>query len=215
MQGSRLEAFVSTSVMAWKAEELPVLRSDEGVATGIAEVDRQIEQWESAHPGAVLRREVSITRTFKGATPSDERSIFVVEEIEERPADPALFVLPAGLTHQLPVIAGPGGGPASSTAEPPSHESANRVLPPRLIHRVNPEYPAALRRSGVKGAVEIEALIGTDGVPREVKVVKSDHPALSPLALNAVKRWRFRPGTLDGEPVDVIFRTTLNFNLPR
>jgi TonB family protein len=215
LQGSRLEALVSSSVMVWKAEDLPVLRSDEGVATGIAEVDRQIEQWESAHPGAVLRKEVSITRTFKGATPSHERSIFVVEEIEERPADPALFVLPAELTHQLPVIAGPGGGPASSTAETPSHGSANRVLPPRLIHRVNPEYPAALRRSRIEGKVEIEALIGTDGVPREVRVVRSDHSTLSPLALNAVKQWRFSPGTLDGEPVDVIFNTTVNFNLPR
>ncbi|MBW3563602.1 MAG: energy transducer TonB [Acidobacteria bacterium] len=32
-----------------------------------------------------------------------------------------------------------------------------------------------------------------------------------------MKRWRFNPGTLDGldgEPVDVIFRTTVSFNVP-
>ena len=29
----------------------------------------------------------------------------------------------------------------------------------------------------------------------------------------AVKQWKFRPGTLNGQPVDVIFNLTVNFTL--
>jgi TonB family protein len=36
---------------------------------------------------------------------------------------------------------------------------------------------------------------------------------LDQAAVDAVRRWKFKPGTLNGQPVDVIFNLTVNFKL--
>jgi len=36
---------------------------------------------------------------------------------------------------------------------------------------------------------------------------------LDQAAADAVRRWKFKPGTLNGQPVDVIFNLTVNFKL--
>jgi len=46
-----------------------------------------------------------------------------------------------------------------------------------------------------------------------VKVLKGLDLGLTEQAVEAVKQWKFKPGTLNGEPVDVIFNLTVNFTL--
>ena len=54
-------------------------------------------------------------------------------------------------------------------------------------------------------------MIGKDGSVKDATVLKGLPEGLSEAAMNAVRQWRFRPGTLNGEPVDVIFNLTVNF----
>jgi TonB family protein len=56
-------------------------------------------------------------------------------------------------------------------------------------------------------------IVGTDGNPRDIKVVKSLGNALDEKAMNAVKTWKFEPATKDGVPVAVQIRIEVDFRL--
>ena len=82
-----------------------------------------------------------------------------------------------------------------------------------LIHRVEPDYPEEARKKGIQGAVVLEVHIGRDGAIQDVKVV-SGQPLLANAAIAAVKQWRFKPHKVQGQPVEMQTRVTLNFRSP-
>jgi len=82
-----------------------------------------------------------------------------------------------------------------------------------LVHRVEPDYPEEARRQQMQGAVVLEVRTGRDGAVEEAKVL-SGEPLLADAAMAAVKQWRFRPRTVEGEPVEMQTKVTLNFRLP-
>jgi protein TonB len=88
------------------------------------------------------------------------------------------------------------------------------VKPPDRILNVRPDYPPMAIAARVSGSVVIEAIIGTDGVVREAKVLRSV-PLLDDAALKAVRQWRYTPTLLNGVPVSVIMTVTVTFTLDR
>jgi protein TonB len=84
------------------------------------------------------------------------------------------------------------------------------VMEARLVHRVDPEYPAPARILNMSGTVELRATIGTDGSVRELEVV-SGNPILAKAARDAVQQWRYQPTRLNGQPVEVETYITVNF----
>ena len=58
------------------------------------------------------------------------------------------------------------------------------------------------------------AVIGTDGSVQDVQVV-SGLPILAQAAMEAVKQWRYKPYLLNGAPVEIDSRITINFTLSR
>ena len=89
---------------------------------------------------------------------------------------------------------------------------AARVVEANLIHDVTPQYPPEAGRARVEGTVVLLATIGTDGSVKDVRV-ESGLPILAQAAIDAVKQWRYKPYMIDGEPVEVDSRITINFNL--
>jgi len=87
------------------------------------------------------------------------------------------------------------------------------VKAPVAIVHVNPMYPEEARAQHVSGIVIMETVIDHTGAVRDVKVVKGLPHGLSEAAVNAVKQWVFKPGTINGEAVDVVFNLTINFKL--
>ncbi len=79
-----------------------------------------------------------------------------------------------------------------------------------LIKRVTPKYPLAALAVHAEGAVQIEATINKDGNVTNSKVVSGD-PVLARAALEAVRQWRYKPYYLDGAPVEIQTRITINF----
>jgi protein TonB len=79
-----------------------------------------------------------------------------------------------------------------------------------LIDRVQPEYPATAKWIHFSGAVQLRAVIGTDGRVRHLTVV-SGNPILAQAAVAAVQQWRYEPTRLNGEPVEVETQITVNF----
>ena len=66
-----------------------------------------------------------------------------------------------------------------------------------------PIYPPALAEEGKVGTVTVEFSVGLDGRTRDPVVKSSDDPAFTAAALTALEAWTFRPGTKDGEPVEM------------
>lgn len=87
------------------------------------------------------------------------------------------------------------------------------VKAPVVIRRVEPMYPEEARAARVSGIVIVETTIDTNGVVRNVVVLKDLPYGLGDAAVAAVKQWTFEPGMLQGKPVDVIFNLTVNFKL--
>ncbi len=119
--------------------------------------------------------------------------------------------------------------PSQGQAEQPSTtqaavERAASVTPDRvvalspaaaessLIHRVEPEYPEEARSRQVQGPVVLDIHIGQDGTVQDAKLV-SGEPLLVDAAMAAVRQWRFQPRLVDGAPVEMQTRITLNFRL--
>lgn len=79
-----------------------------------------------------------------------------------------------------------------------------------LIEKIEPTYPSIAAAAGITGAVQLHAVIGKNGRIQELSVI-SGHPLLAAAALEAVKRWRYRPYELNSEPVEVETYITVIF----
>jgi TonB family protein len=87
--------------------------------------------------------------------------------------------------------------------------------PPEAIEQAKPEYSEALRLAGIGGQVVVQFGVDAAGAVEHVTVFKSDHPELEAPAVEAVKKWKFKPATRDGKPVDTpTIRVPLSFTLP-
>jgi TonB family protein len=85
-------------------------------------------------------------------------------------------------------------------------------LQKHLVSAPPPAYPDIARRAGVQGIVRLQVRATKDG-RIEVDKILSGSPTLADAAIAAVKRWRVRPFSTGGKPVDVISTVTFNFQL--
>jgi protein TonB len=132
--------------------------------------------------------------------------------------------VPGGVVGGVPggVFSEMMGGPRSmplpaNTPEPTPVKRirvASGVAEANLIHDVSPQYPPEAGRERIEGAVVLLAVIGTDGCVQDVQVV-SGRPILAQAAMEAVKQWRYKPYLLNGVPVEIDSRITINFTLAR
>ena len=90
-----------------------------------------------------------------------------------------------------------------------------RSIPPVPIHTAEPEYTDEARLSRIEGAVLLQVEIDEKGIPTEPKVVRSLDNGLDQKAVEAVLKWRFKPGLQDGKPVSVSVKIEINFKLLR
>ena len=112
----------------------------------------------------------------------------------------------------------PQGVEVGSTATVAFRLPAGAPRPPGLqdpvvIYRKEGEYSEEARRAGVDGEVAMELLVGTDGVPRGIRVLESSTPLLEKPAVDAVAQWRFKPALLNGVPVEKTAKVTMTFKL--
>lgn len=101
---------------------------------------------------------------------------------------------------------------ASATAEP-IYEPGNGVTRPKLIHYVEPEFSGSSKEAFVEGVVRLSVVVKTDGLPTEVHVIHGLNTDEDHRAVDAVAQWRFKPGTKDGQPVNVHVTVEVEFHL--
>jgi TonB family protein len=87
-------------------------------------------------------------------------------------------------------------------------------MPERLPEsHVTPTVAALPTGEPVTGEVRLRATVRVDGSVRDVEVVSSTRPGagLEQAALDAVRQWRYKPATRDGQPVDARLTITMTF----
>jgi TonB family protein len=99
---------------------------------------------------------------------------------------------------------GIGGGP---------YRIGGGVSSPVAIYDPDPEYSDEARKEKYQGTVILWVVIGADGLPHQMKVQRSLGMGLDEKAMEAVKRWRFKPAMRNGQPVPVEVNVEVNFRL--
>jgi TonB family protein len=119
-------------------------------------------------------------------------------------ADMAMFGAPAAFLKAHPLV----------EEHPEIAHVGGAVKAPVALKRVEPLYPYAVRVYHVTGIVIMQCIIDKNGDVTDI-VVKRRLAAgtLTYAAMEAMRKWKFSPGTIDGQPVDVLFNLTINFKL--
>lgn len=137
----------------------------------------------------------------------------------ETPVPPALgdeaAASPAGLGISNGIM--PGALQSDAAVLPPPPEKTperigGEVKLPQLLHMVPPSYPPAAKQTNLQGEVTIQASIDTTGKVADAKVI-SGPMLLRQAAMDAVRRWKYEPATLDGKPVPMQVVVKVRFRL--
>jgi protein TonB len=102
--------------------------------------------------------------------------------------------------------------PVEKHAEKPAVRVGGRVVPAEPILKEPPVYPEAARRARVQGVVLLNAVVSVEGKLTEIEVV-SGHPLLARAAVDCVRKWRYRPGTLNEQTIAMPITVHVQFVL--
>ena len=103
---------------------------------------------------------------------------------------------------------GPGGGGVTG-----SGGFLGAVTEPVLLWKIEPEYTDEARRARVQGTVVLHIEVDTRGQAQNISVRQSLGLGLDERAIEAVRRWRFRPGYRNGKPWVTAAMVQVNFRL--
>lgn len=160
-----------------------------------------------ANPGGVMMQPQIIPH---GITPVNDSDVPAAPEFGE-------IGVPGGTGIGRRGVPGSIGDP-SAMAPPPPAPAPTRLLrvshlaEGNLVYHVQPSYPALAREARIRGTVRLRAIVSKNGTIENLSVL-SGHAMLVGSAIEAVRRWRYRPYLLNGEPVEVETEITVNFLL--
>jgi TonB family protein len=109
---------------------------------------------------------------------------------------------------------GPGVGPGwgGGIGDGP-YRAGGGVTAPRAIYDPEPEYSEEARKAKYQGIAILQVVVDAEGRARDIRVARSAGMGLDEKATEAVRQWRFEPGTKDGRPVAVVVNVQVNFRL--
>lgn len=128
------------------------------------------------------------------------------------------------LSADLDIVVGSGGALAgfgevrsltgSEGVQDDAFELGELEKRPEPISQVAPAYPPELRRAKIEGTVTLEFLLNEDGRVESPRVKNSTRPEFEKPALEAVSKWRYRPGMKDGQVVRIYISVPITFRIP-
>ena len=103
---------------------------------------------------------------------------------------------------------GSGGGIGGGT-----YKVGGAVMAPRMLATPDPEYTEQAREAKLQGMCVLGLIVGADGKPRDIRVIRKLGMGLDEKAVVAVSQWTFAPATKDGTPVPVQISVQVSFKL--
>jgi len=84
---------------------------------------------------------------------------------------------------------------------------------PEAVSQVAPAYPPELRKAKIEGTVTLVFVLSEEGRVEEPRIENSSRPEFEKPALEAIRKWRFRPGEKDGQAVRTYIRVPMRFRV--
>ena len=100
-----------------------------------------------------------------------------------------------------------------SKPAPTVYTPGGDVKPPKVIHYVEPSFSDASKEAFVEGVVKLKTTVTPEGLPSDIEVTRGLNAEEDRTAVDAVKQWRFQPGTKAGEAVHVRVSIEIAFHL--
>jgi periplasmic protein TonB len=183
-----------------------------------------------AHRIARSERSLELRKTSATDLPPPEKDETPPPPVEENkppeaPPEPQLADVPQQipLSADLEVAAGSGGGlagfgeiralTAAQTIQNETFDVSELEKRPEATSQVAPAYPAELRKAKIEGSVTLAFILSEEGRVEEPRVENSSRPEFEKPALDAIRKWRFRPGVKDGQPVRTYIRIPMKFRV--
>jgi TonB family protein len=168
----------------------------------------QLVQSDATHPSTVLAREALANRTLDEAKGAVRRQDFV------------------GARHWLTEARDAGSNDASisavendMTTVQDNTKRAAEVAPAgslELVRYVPPTFPVTARERGVSGWVDVQFVVKPDGLVSDVIIMGAEPVGIfEQAAVDAVKKWRYRPVQREGHAVDQRARLRMKFALDK
>ncbi len=101
----------------------------------------------------------------------------------------------------------------SEPSNPDVHRIGGNVKAPVLVSKVEPEYTQEARIAKYQGTALLSVEIGVDGIAHNIRMSRALGFGLDKKAIEAISKWRFKPATMDGQPVAVLANVEVNFRL--
>ena len=128
------------------------------------------------------------------------------------PAEAAPTQTAAATTKPAATPAAPPPPPVQAPAPAPAPAGESHAA--ELVRAVQPDYPPDAYRSRAQGWVEVEFTVGADGTVSNAQVVTAEPSRIfNSAAINAVKRWTFKPKMENGKAVEEQMRRRIEFKL--
>jgi TonB family protein len=103
---------------------------------------------------------------------------------------------------------------SSNASQPPVvYRIGGDVSAPSVLTKIEPEYSEEARRAGWQGTVVLSLVVDDQGRPQNLKIVRALGFDLDQKAIEAVEKWKFKPGMKDGKPVSVMATIEVSFRL--
>jgi TonB family protein len=103
--------------------------------------------------------------------------------------------------------------PAGTGVVQPAATLPPGATAPVLIFKREAEYSEEARKAKYQGTVTLYVEVDETGQPNNFKVLRSLGLGLDEKAMEAVKQWRFKPGTANGVPVTMATQVNVDFRL--
>ena len=103
--------------------------------------------------------------------------------------------------------------PPDTPVEGPVVNFRDAEVQPKVLITQKPDYPIELRAKNITGSVVLAFVVDRRGNVRQVRAIQSTDERFTDAAINALRRWRFAPGRVDADPVNVAMQIPMVFNL--
>jgi protein TonB len=127
------------------------------------------------------------------------------------------------ITADLELAAGSGGAlagfgeirslTAAQAIQDQTFDVSELEKRPEAVSQVAPAYPPELRKAKIEGSVMLVFVLDEGGRVEDPRVENSTRPEFEKPALEAIRKWRFRPGMREGTAVRTYIRVPIKFRV--
>ncbi|MGE5324324.1 MAG: TonB family protein [Actinomycetota bacterium] len=192
----------------------PVAGPDHQADRRVSQIDNSKKKEAKPERAAAVNKQEKKVADVKTEAPSAE----TVTISSGGPSRLSASAVPSQTVQIAPTLSISSGSGALSTLARPVSSAAPQVAvaqqselePMHVLKPVAPVYPPLARIRRLSGSVVVQVTVGKDGRAHNPKLV-SGQPVFRDAAFEAIKQWKFKPATLNGQPIDQATQIKMDF----